>query len=219
MQRRAYNLAYVVTPEQGLGSPYTKRVLLPFGEYVPLEDIIGWPAWLAPPTFQKVAGDQPIAYTLANGIVLSPLICWENLFAGLARESVRKGAQLLVLLTNDGWFGRTAEPIQHNLASVLRAVENRVPIVVSSNSGPSMIIDAYGRVIAQASGIFREEVVTGAVTVGTGGTSYTRIGDVFVFLVVVGFALNILLLCASQGPPLSNGADLLLTGMKPGRHI
>ncbi len=73
-----------------------------------------------------------------------------------------------MLLTNDGWFGRTAEPIQHNLATVLRAVENRVPIVVSSNSGPSHIIDPYGRVIVQAHGIFTEEVVIGKLTLGSG---------------------------------------------------
>jgi apolipoprotein N-acyltransferase len=95
---------------------------------------------------------------------------------------------LLVLLTNDGWFGRTAEPVQHNLASVFRAIENRVPIVISSNSGPSMIIDAYGRVIVQAATIFHEDVITGDVSVGSGGTLYMRIGDVFVFIVVGGLA-------------------------------
>lgn len=118
LKPRAYNSAYVVTPEQGLGTPYIKRMLLPFGEYVPLQNIMGWPAWLAPTTFHNVAGDQPISYAVSQGIVFSPLICWENLFAGLARESVQGGARLLVLLTNDGWFGRTAEPIQHNLEPI-----------------------------------------------------------------------------------------------------
>jgi apolipoprotein N-acyltransferase len=188
LQRRAYNSAYVVTPEEGLRTPYLKRVLMPFGEYVPLEHVIGWPAWLAPPTFQKVAGDQGVSFRLPNGLVVSPLICWENVFAWLARESVRNGAHLLVLLTNDGWFGPTAEPVQHNLASVFRAIENRVPIVISSNSGPSMIIDAYGRVIVQAATIFHEDVITGDVSVGSGGTLYMRIGDVFVFIVVGGLA-------------------------------
>lgn len=197
LERRAYNAAYLVT-EQGLGAPYIKRVLLPFGEYVPLENIIGWPAWLAPPMYRRVAGDEPISYTVPHGIVFSPLICWENLFAELARESVRKGADLLVMLSNDGWFGRTAEPIQHNLASVLRAVENRVPVVVSSNNGPSKIIDSYGRVIVQASGIFAEEVVTGDVMLGSGGTLYTRIGDVFAFVVIGALAFVTLRRCVNH---------------------
>ncbi|HJT21153.1 MAG TPA: apolipoprotein N-acyltransferase [Nitrospira sp.] len=189
LQRRAYNSAYVVTPQEGLSAPYIKRVLMPFGEYLPLEKIIGWPAWLAPPTFQKVPGDRPAVYTAPQGFVFSPLICWENLFPELARESVRNGAQVLVVLTNDGWFGRTAEPIQHNLASVLRAIENRVPIVVSSNSGPSHIIDAYGRVIIQAPGIFREEVVTGGVQLGPSGTLYTHMGDILVFIATGGLVV------------------------------
>jgi apolipoprotein N-acyltransferase len=187
-ERRAYNAAYLVT-EQGLSPPYIKRVLLPFGEYVPLENIIGWPAWLAPPMYRRVPGNNAVVYTVSDGLAFSPLICWENLFADLARESVREGARLLVMLSNDGWFGRTAEPLQHNLPSVLRAVENRVPVVVSSNTGPSQIIDPYGRVVAQASSLFEEEVVGGEVALSAGATLYTRIGDAFVFIVLGGLAL------------------------------
>jgi len=181
-----------VTPMELNREPYIKRVLLPFGEYVPLERVIGWPAWLAPPVFDTVVGDKPSFFTLPDGTMFSPLICWENLFASLARESVQGGARLLVLLTNDGWFGRTAEPHQHNLASALRAVENRVPIVVSSNTGSSQVIDPYGRVVTSAPPIFTEDSVTGEVKLGSNGTLYTRIGDVFVFIVIVGLAVVVL---------------------------
>jgi apolipoprotein N-acyltransferase len=92
------------------------------------------------------------------------------------------------MMSNDGWFGRTAEPLQHNLPSVLRAVENRVPVVVASNTGPSKVVDAYGRVVARAPGLFEEDVVIGEVALGAGGTLYTRIGDVFAFIVIGAFA-------------------------------
>ncbi|HET9962435.1 MAG TPA: apolipoprotein N-acyltransferase [Nitrospiraceae bacterium] len=186
-QRQGYNAAYLVT-EQGLSPPYIKRVLLPFGEYVPLEHIIGWPAWLAPSMYRRVPGNVAVVYTVSDTMAFSPLICWENLFADLARESVREGAGVLVMMSNDGWFGRTAEPLQHNLPSVLRAVENRVPVVVASNTGPSKVVDAYGRVVARAPGLFEEDVVIGEVALGAGGTLYTRIGDVFAFIVIGAFA-------------------------------
>jgi apolipoprotein N-acyltransferase len=190
--RRAYNSAYVVNGDMSLQGPYLKRVLLPFGEYVPLESVIGWPVWLAPPAFNTAVGDRPIFFRISDGVVFAPLICWENLFASLARESVRGGARLLVLLANDGWFGRSAEPRQHGLASVLRAVENRVPIVVSSNTGPSQIIDRYGRIVAWSSQIFSEDVVVGEVKLGSAGTVYTRVGDLFVFVAVAGLVVTVL---------------------------
>lgn len=190
--RRAYNSAYFMKPNGQFEEPYIKRALLPFGEYVPLETIIGWPAWLAPPAFNTVVGNGPKLFKLDDGTSFAPLICWENLFAPLARESVQMGARLLVVHTNDGWFGRSAAPRQHNLAAVLRAVENRVPIVISSNTGPSAIIDSYGQIVAMASGLFTETVVTGEVKLHSGARLYTRFGDVFVWLLIAGFVLGAL---------------------------
>jgi apolipoprotein N-acyltransferase len=109
------------------------------------------------------------------------LICWENVFAPLARESVGNGAHLLVQLTNDVWFGHSAAPWQHNLMSIMRAVENHVPIVIASNTGPSQIIDGYGRVVAGSTTIFTKGLATGSIHTSAGGTVYTAVGDVFVF--------------------------------------
>jgi apolipoprotein N-acyltransferase len=178
---RSINAAYVLPPAPGvggrLGAPYQKRLLVPFGEYVPLEGRVPWPAWLVPRVFDSIPGEGPRVFPRPAGPTLGLLICWENLFGGFVREAVRGGADVLVQLTNDGWFGPTAAPYQHNLASVLRAVENRVPVVVASNTGPSVVIDAWGRVAAAAPAIFREAVVTATITPGPAGALYTRLGD------------------------------------------
>lgn len=184
MVRRAYNSAYFVKPNAPLEDPYLKRVLLPFGEYVPLSEFIGWPAWLAPPVFVTEVGSSPKIFRLDDRTNVAPLICWENLIASLARESVQNGARLLFLLTNDGWFARSAEPYQHNLASVLRAVENRVPVVMASNTGPSLIIDPFGRVVASARGVLSQEVVVANVKVVSGETFYTRYGDALMLILI-----------------------------------
>ena len=107
------------------------------------------------------------------------LICWENLFADLSREAVRDQAQVLVQLTNDVWFGKTRASAQHNAVSVLRAVENRVPIVIASNTGASQIVDAQGRIQTRVPGLFSQGVAVASVAIGGAGTLYTRTGDVF----------------------------------------
>jgi apolipoprotein N-acyltransferase len=124
-------------------------------------------------------GEHAQLFRVGPVLAVGALICWENLFAPLARESVDGGANLLVQLTNDVWFGHSAASIQHNLMSVMRAVENRVPVVIASNTGPSQIIDGYGRVIAGVPGLFTDGVATGAIEVDVGGTLYSDVGDVF----------------------------------------
>lgn len=156
---KVFNSAYLLQPRTVLSEPYRKRMLLPFGEYLPYEKIIPWPEWLAPKVSEMTPGETAQLFQMPNHTKIGALICWENLFAPLARDSVESGAQVLVQLTNDVWFGNTAAPYQHNLATVMRAVENRVPIVIASNSGPSQIIDAYGRVLGRTSRIFDSSVI------------------------------------------------------------
>ena len=179
-RRRTYNSAYLVSPGEPLALPYRKRVLLPFGEYVPLETLVSWPAWMGGKGFDSQPGNQFRLFTLPDGTSFATMICWESLFSDLSRESVQAGARLLVQLNNPAWFGRTAAAEQQNISSVFRAVENRVPVLLSSNTGPSQVIDRYGRVITGTTSLFEAGLAIGEVALGTGGTVYTRNGDLFI---------------------------------------
>ena len=196
-----YNSAYLVQAGAAPVDPYRKRRLVPFGEYTPLAGIVPWPGWLVPEIVVGRAGDSDAAFRLApssavpglqDGLRIGVLICWENEFAALSRQAVQGGAQLIVQLTNDAWFGHTRAAEQHNAASVLRAVENRVPIVIASNTGPSQVIDAYGRVQARVAGRFEQGVAVAGVSVGTAGTPYSRTGELFSFGCVACAALALL---------------------------
>lgn len=184
--RRVFNTAYLLRPRQPVAEPYRKRVLVPFAEYLPYADLIPWPEWLAPRVAEMTQGDRNQLFRVLPDLTVGTLICWENLFAPLARESVRGGGNLIVQLTNDVWFGRSAASRQHNLMSVMRAVENRVPIVIASNTGPSQIIDGYGRVVAKVPNLFTEGLATETVNAGIGGTLYSAVGDFFVFCALAG---------------------------------
>ncbi len=175
---RSYNAAYFIGPGSSIGEPYRKLRLVPFGEYLPLEGVLNWPAWFVPRGFLTLPGDKDVSFALENEVRLGVLICWENLFSGLVREKVLNGATVLVQLTNDGWFGRSAASLQHNNASALRAVENGTPILVASNCGPSQFFDSHGRIISSAP-LFSDDTLAADILPRIGTTFYTRHGDVF----------------------------------------
>jgi apolipoprotein N-acyltransferase len=182
---RAYNSVYLYRPGKKPEGPYNKVVLLPFGEYVPLP-WFPWPQWLVHMTFDVVPGlGEGSLLTLPDGLRLAPVICWENLFSTLVRHRVEAGADVVVHAANLYWFGRTEAPLQHRLPTILRAVENRVPVVVASNLGPSTVIDGWGRVVAKPPKLFAPGIVTAVVPRGSGPTFYTRFGDVFAWLTIL----------------------------------
>ena len=203
---RSYNGAHLIHTASGPPQePYRKNVLVPFGEYLPLSDTITWPSWFIAEGFQTMPGDGLTIFTLKDGTRPGVLICWENLFPQLARREVRAGADLLVNLVNDAWLGKKHAPAQHNSASVLRAVENGVPVIVASNWGPSLIIDPRGRVLQRSKGFFRD-TIAGDVPLQNKKTLYTRYGDVFawicittMFLVFICIAVNSISLRKSTG--------------------
>jgi apolipoprotein N-acyltransferase len=149
-----------------------------------LEQVVHWPAWLVPKVVRQLPGERRRLFELPNKTEVAVLICWENLFSDFVRGAVREGARLLVQLTNDNWFGRTAAPRQHNLASVLRAVENRVPVMIASNTGPSEIIDPFGRVVGGVPESFGEGLAVAEVSLGTGGTVYGRCGNLLAHMCI-----------------------------------
>jgi apolipoprotein N-acyltransferase len=177
---RYYNRAYLVSPEMKVAGKYDKLHLVPFGEYVPLKNILFFVSKLTEGIGDFSAGigvevlDMP-------GARIGTLICYEGVFPNLARRSVREGANILVNITNDAWFGRTSAPFQHLSMYTLRAVENRVPVVRAANTGVSAFIDSGGMVTSKT-GLFERGYLKGKVKASNQKTFYTRFGDIFSYL-------------------------------------
>lgn len=109
------------------------------------------------------------------------LICFEIIFPDLCRKFVKEGANFLVTITNDAWFGRTSAPYQHIAIATFRAVENHVFIARAANTGISGFIDPKGKILVQG-GLFTEEAIAGTIRLSRDRTFYTRYGDVFAWV-------------------------------------
>jgi apolipoprotein N-acyltransferase len=146
-----YNRAYLVGPDGATGS-YDKEHLVPFGEYVPLGDYLTFIHKLVAGVgdFRPGRDQAP----LRDGrLALGVLICYEAIFPELAQQRVEAGANLLVNISNDAWFGDSPAPRQHLDLALLRAVEQGRAIIRGTNTGISAAIDPRGRILAQG-GLF-----------------------------------------------------------------
>jgi apolipoprotein N-acyltransferase len=110
------------------------------------------------------------------------MVCWESVFADHARGLARDGAGLLLQLSNEGWFSGTAAGLKHNATVRLRAVETGRPVLAAVNAGPAIIVDRFGRIVAQSTSTAALEWVAAVVAPTTELSLYTRIGDLFVAL-------------------------------------
>jgi apolipoprotein N-acyltransferase len=139
-----YNRAYLISEQGRITTSYAKRHLVPFGEYVPLGSWLPFLDKLVPGIGDFTPG-QRSAPLYKDDIALGPLICYEIIFPEIAQERVSKGANILVNLSNDAWFGRSSGPLQHWNQAVLRAVEQGRYLIRSTNTGISGFIDSRGR--------------------------------------------------------------------------
>jgi apolipoprotein N-acyltransferase len=157
---RIYNAAFRVRTDGSLDARYDKNVLVPFGEYVPFGDTLSW--------LRDAIGRNPFDPGSGMPLYDAPparfafLICYEAILPAYVRDPVLRGANLLVNLTYDGWFGDTAEPAQHLMLVAVQAAQLGVPIIRSTTTGISALIDARGRITAQTP-LFERTVLVGDV--------------------------------------------------------
>jgi apolipoprotein N-acyltransferase len=123
------------------------------------------------------AGTGPVVLTIA-GRPVGVSVCYEAVFPGLLRESVRAGAEFFVNVTNDAWFGDTVAPHQHLAMARMRSVEFRRPMVRAANAGISAFIDARGEITATL-GLFRRGAIAAPVRPNSGATVYAKTGETF----------------------------------------
>ena len=172
---RYYNSALLLGPSGQLDYRYDKRHLVPFGEYVPLKE---WLSFFDPLTHEVSAftpGSKSELGTVA-GLKFATLICYESIFPEVAREFQKQGADALVILTNDAWYGRTAAPEQHLEIGAFRAIENRRTVLRAANSGYSAVIDPLGR-FRRKSRLFERDLIIADVAGQSGRTPYSYVGE------------------------------------------
>ncbi|MHC1726916.1 MAG: apolipoprotein N-acyltransferase [Syntrophobacteraceae bacterium] len=180
---RLLNRAYLLDEHAELKGAYAKQHLVPFGEYVPLSNILFFVSQIAYGGELGFVPGRDSGPLLYNDRPLGVLICYEVIFPEISRQTVRKGAQVLMNMTNDAWYGDTGGPYQHLEMSRWRAIEFRVPLVRAANTGVSAVFDATGQ-------------ECGRLPLNTGGfltcsvhpmpylTFYARYGDLFAWFSV-----------------------------------
>ena len=182
-----FNAAFLIRPDGNCAGVYHKQKLVIFGEYVPLARWLPFLKWFTPIEGGWTAGDQSVVFT-AEKFSVAPLICFEDVFAGVTRRAADGAPDFLVTLTNDGWFSDSAEQWQHLANAVFRAVENGVPLIRCANNGITCWIDENGRVrevfrdaggSEYGNGAVTMEIPLRATTEKSAPTFYHRHGDWF----------------------------------------
>jgi len=172
-----YNTAFII--ENDKLTPYHKIVLVPFSEIMPFQAKF--------PLISRVnlggagfkQGEKEAVFRINENLEIAPYICYEIIFPSFVQRRLLESTNLLVNITNDGWFGRSSGPYQHAAMSQMRSIENGISMSRSANSGISMHVDPYGRIIAKT-GLYKRAILTTDVPVYRVATFYSRFGDWFI---------------------------------------
>ena len=172
-ERRFYNAITVLGEGQGT---YLKQKLVPFGEYVPLQDLLrGLIAFFDLPMsdFARGPAQQPLLQ--AKGLRLASYICYEAVYPEFAAELARD-SDLLLTISNDTWFGRSIGPVQHLQMAQMRALEAGRWMIRATNNGISVLIDPQGRIQSRIPQ-FQAAILYGEIQAMQGHTPYLRFGS------------------------------------------
>ena len=194
-EKRYYNSATLLDEELRLAEPYDKVYLMPFGEYLPLDEQL---PFLRKTLFRRVgrflAGEEQKVFDFSwDGFFntkIIPLICYEVLNPDFVRGFVQKGGEVIFNLTNDVWFGASKGSQLHFALSIFRAIENRIPIVRDTNSGISGFVNIYGQIDSDKQlGLNKRGFLVNVISIPKVKTFYGKYGDLFGYAVLVLLAI------------------------------
>jgi apolipoprotein N-acyltransferase len=198
-----YNGVFLLIPNRPIFQVYHKIHLVPFGERVPftetfpfikdfLESLEMGEGNFSPGN-KLVSFRVPITSVdreldserFKHDLIKAPvIICFESLFPELVRKFILNGADILVIITNDAWFERSAAPYHHAQMAVFRAIENRISIARCANTGISMFVDPYGRTL-KSTPIFQKKYLVQDIPLRTETTFFTRHGNIFTITISI----------------------------------
>jgi apolipoprotein N-acyltransferase len=177
------NSAVLVAPSGEWAARYDKVHLVPFGEYVPFQKVLFFAESLTRQVSDFKPGRERTVFRL-DGHTVGVFICYESIFPDEVRLFAAGGAELLVNISNDGWFGEYGAPWQHLNMARMRAIENGRWLLRSTNTGVTAVVDPFGRVVASAPRNTRT-VLDAPYSFVSGTTFYTRHGDWFAWLCAI----------------------------------
>ncbi len=187
---REFNQNLLYTPEGRLVGTYSKEHLVPFGEYVPFRSLVDWTGIVDRIPYDYTAGKTRTIFHV-NGHPLASVICFESAFGPLVRDFVDRGAEVVVVSTNNRSYRRSGNAAQHVAQTQMRAAETGRPFLQSSISGISAVINADGDV-RDTTKLFHRAIVSDTVTTTGGKTPYVRFGEWVVLasaLLLIGAAI------------------------------
>jgi apolipoprotein N-acyltransferase len=205
-RRHPLNAAVTLSPSGELVSRYAKIFLVPFGEFVP------WPFSLFIEKITLEAGDfvpgREVAIAAVGEHLVGTFICYESVFVGGVRQFAARGAEVLVNISNDSWYGRTAARHQHLLIARMRAMENARWLLRATNDGITSIINPAGQIVA-ALPSYEQAVLDGRFSYSSERTWFTRFGEWFWYASMAATALLLALPKlrggSAAGPGTGNG--------------
>ncbi|MFV1950683.1 MAG: apolipoprotein N-acyltransferase, partial [Nitrospinota bacterium] len=177
-----FNSAFLVSPDSKITGKYDKIHLVPFGEYVPFHRFLPFVDKIVEGGIGDFEEGKDYTVMTIPGGRFGVLICYEVIFPDLVRRFVKNGAQFMVNITNDAWFGISAASYQHISMVTLRAIENRVPIVRAANTGISGIIDQTGRIVKETDIFVRTSIYGDIFPKAYRDTFFTAYGDIFAYI-------------------------------------
>jgi len=170
-----FNTAILLDEKGKVLGAYDKVYLLIFGEYIPLGH--AFPVlyeWL--PEAGDLEAGESVEVIEFGRYRIGVMVCYEDILPEFTRRIADKQPNILINVTNDAWFGKTSEPYLHMALAVFRAVETRVPLVRSTNTGVSCFVDPAGRIVSET-GLEEAETLLEEMPMMEGGTPYQHLGD------------------------------------------
>ena len=188
-QIQYYNSAALIQSDS-IGPVYHKLHLVPMAEYIPLSSYF---SSLKELNLGQANFTSGVEYTIMdiNGVSCAVMICFESTFPSISREFVKKGAEILVYVVNDGWYENPPEPQQHAKQVIYRAIENRRPVIRCANTGISMVVDESGNIFHQLP-LNEKGMIETTIQSKNKTTLYTKYGDIFSQLNVLSSLLLLL---------------------------
>ena len=181
-KRRVFNTAILTDGRGGILGTYDKMVLVPFGEFIPFGDRFPWLYSWSPYSSRLWPGESEEPLHLGKHL-LSVSICYEDIFSGQIRSLMHGGRdqripEAMFNLTNDSWYGKSTEPMEHLALASFRSIEHRRSLVRATNTGVSAFVDPVGRLV-KYSGIWTRETLVDRIPLMQGRTVYALLGDWF----------------------------------------